>query len=466
LTRRARADGRDLFAALVYAGLATSVVSSLGMLLVPVVATEMAVPTSAAQWMITGNLLVGAITAPTVGRLAEGARSRLLLQLILFVTFVASVVAALAPNFGVLLAGRIAQGVAYGIVPIGIAVVRERLPREMRALAIATLSITVSIGLGIGYPLAGIAVGALGIAAAFWLAAAFMLSALIVVWATVPRTSEVSARPTSFDFGGAALLSLSLASLVIGLSEGPRLGWTSPMALGLLGGSALFALLWLTTARFATVPFVDVQSIRILPVLVTHVASAALASTIYLAMSTSSLVAQAPPATGYGLALPAFWAGFIILPLSVGSFIASRALGWLMIRFRLFDVLFVGSAVIVAGQLLLFLLHGSIWQLMVGMLVVGAGMGVVFGVAPVLVARSVPLREVNSAASFNQVVRTMGGTLGSAVAGSVFAATLQPDRFPSSLGITVSLIFGLGVAVAVAGLLLVWSLWSARAVRG
>lgn len=455
---------RGVFPALVYAALATAVVSSLGMLLVPVVAREMQVPTSASQWMITGNLLVGAITAPLMGRLAEGSRSKPLLLGILVVTLIASVVAAMAPNFEVLLAGRIAQGVAYGIVPIGIAIAREQLPRERRAVAIATLSITVSIGLGIGYPLTGLSVSLFGIHAAFWIAAAFMISALLVTMLAVPGSATRSAV-RHFDFRGAVLLSLSLAGLVIGVSEGPRLGWLSPWSLLLLGGSLLFGVLWLSTGRWARVPFVDVKSIWIPPVLVTHASAAALASTIYLAMSTSSLVAQAPEGTPYGMALPAIWAGFIILPLSVGSFAASRFLAAAMQRLQLFDVLLIGSLLIATGQLTLLVLHTAIWQLMAGMVIVGAGMGVVFGVAPVIVARNVALAEVGSAVSFNQVLRTIGGTVGSAIAGSIFAATLQADGFPSQGGILLS--FGLACAVAtgVTVLLFAWR-WLGRRVSG
>lgn len=443
------ASPRALNFALVYAALVTAVVSSLGMLLVPVVSTSMNVPISTAQWIITANLLVGAMTAPTMGRLADGPHKKRLLVVILTVTLIGSLIAALAVGFELLLIGRSLQGAAYGIVPIAITVARDRIPREGRAVIVATLSITVSMGLGIGYPLTGLAVGLLGMQAAFWMAAAFMVSGLVVVIALVPRDRVGGPAAPKFDFTGALLLTAALGAVVVGVSEGPVLGWTSPITLAVLGSGLVFAVLWITTSRRITAQFVDVRSLQIPDVSVTHGASFALAATIYLAMSTSSLVAQAPLDTGYGIALPALWAGFVILPLAVGSFVASRIIGAAMARIALIDILVIGSAVITIGQLALLLLHTAVWQLLVGMLIVGLGMGIVFAASPVLVARRVALGEVGSAVSFNQVVKTIGATMGSALAGSIFAAAVAGAGFPSAGGIGFAFSLGLAAAAAV-----------------
>lgn len=440
---------RGLYPALVYAALATAVVSSLGMLLVPIITREMGVPAGTAQWIITGNLLVGAMTAPTMGRLADGARKKSLLILILIVALFGSVVAAVAPSFSLLLAGRMIQGIAYGIVPITITVARQYLPRERRAIAIATLSITVSMGIGIGYPLTGIIVGLLGLPAAFWMSAIFMVSALVVVGVWVPTAIPTRPKMRPFDWCGAMLLTLALAGVVIGVSEGPVLGWGSYATIAIFAVSITAGILWVATSRRAKVPFVDIQSIRIPDVLTIHVGSLALAGTIYLAMSTSSMISQAPTKTGYGLALHAEWAGFVIMPLALGSFAASRVLGLVMRRMALFDALILGSVSITFGQLFLLFFYEEIWQLFVGMFVVGVGMGTVFGVAPVIVARNVALEEVGSAVSFNQVLRTIGGTIGSAVAGSAFAAAMGGAGFPSRDGIDASLMVAACAAVVV-----------------
>ncbi|WP_235734586.1 MFS transporter, partial [Nocardioides alcanivorans] len=95
-----------LVPALIYSALCTAIVSSLGMLLVPSIAADMDVSVSTAQWMLTVNLLVGAIATPVMGRLSDGPHKKRLLLVSLVVILIGSVTAATAPNFTVFLIGR------------------------------------------------------------------------------------------------------------------------------------------------------------------------------------------------------------------------------------------------------------------------------------------------------------------------------------------------------------------------
>lgn len=89
----------QLVPALIYAALSTAIVSSLGMLLVPSIAAGFQVPVSTAQWMLSINLLVGAIATPVMGRLSDGPHKKRLLVFSLVIIFIGSVLAAAAPNF-------------------------------------------------------------------------------------------------------------------------------------------------------------------------------------------------------------------------------------------------------------------------------------------------------------------------------------------------------------------------------
>ena len=113
-----------LLRSLVYTALTSAIVSSLGMLLVPKISHEFAVSISAAQWMLTINLLVGAVATPIMGRLSDGPYTKRLLLCSLTCILIESVVAACAPNFTVFLVGRALQGLSYGIVPVTIALAR------------------------------------------------------------------------------------------------------------------------------------------------------------------------------------------------------------------------------------------------------------------------------------------------------------------------------------------------------
>lgn len=445
------------YGALVYAALATAIVSSLGMLLVPVVAVEMDVPASAAQWMITGNLLLGSLVSPISGRLSDRAGKKALLLWLLGLALTGSVIAALAAEFWVLLAGRVIQGFAYGIVPVSIAIARDTLTAQRSAVAVSTLSITVSMGLGLGYPLTGLVVGVFGLSAAFWAAAAFILSVIVVVLFKV-RPGPVPAEHRPFDFVGAILLSGALASVVLTMSEGPAWGWLSWQAILLIVLSVVLGAAWFFAGRRAAHPFVDTKSFRVPEVSIAHVVAFVLAATVYISMSTASLVAQAPGSTGYGLAIPVLLAGLVIFPLSLGSFLVSGVVARLLDRVPLLALLAGAAGVLLLGNSALLLFHAQFWQLLFGMLVIGAGMGAAFGVGAVIVARGVSSAEVASAVAFNQVLRTIGGTIGSAIVGGVFAAAVTAGGFPSAAGVTSALLLAIVGAAACGFALLVYLL--------
>lgn len=219
--------------ALTWIALTSAVVSSLGILLVPTIGRQFHIPTGTAQWMLTVNLLVGAVATPVMGRLADGPRPRRLLMACLAVILVGSVVAGLAQSFAVFLIGRALQGLSYGIVPVTIAIARRRLPAAQVQPTIATLSITVATGLGVGYPLTGMLAATWGFRSAFVFGVVFLVSALLIAWLWVPgRVSPAPAR--TFDMAGALLLGTGLSALLLTIAEGGQWGWGSPATLGVV----------------------------------------------------------------------------------------------------------------------------------------------------------------------------------------------------------------------------------------
>ena len=107
-----------------------------------------------------------------------------------------------------------------------------------------------------------------------------------------------------------------------------------------------------------------------------------------------------------------------------------------------------------ASSALLWVAHDALWEILIGMFGFGLGMGMTYAAMPALIARSVADTELGSAVSFNQVLRTVGGSFGSAVAGAVLAANLAPDLHPTEGGIKTALAVGaVGCAVVFAALL-------------
>lgn len=431
-----------LLPVLVYATLTSAIVSSLGMLLVPTISEEMHVSVSTAQWMLTVNLLVGAVATPIMGRLSDGPHKKRLLLCALTIILVGSVVAAAAPNFTVFLVGRALQGLAYGIVPVAIAVARRYVAENKVQFGISSISVVVSTGLGLGYPLTGILAGLFGFRSAFVFAALFLASAAVVVLKIVPPGPDNCAVRTKFDVVGATLLGIGLSALLLAVGEGANWGWSSPPTIALFFGAGLVLGSWAVVETRVSDPLIDLSVLRNADVLLANATAIGLGAAMYVTLSIVSLVAQAPASTAYGLALPVFWAGFVMLPLSVGSLGANRLVRALSHRIEMTTLLFVGAAAVAVAAFGLWIAHGELWEIMIGMLLFGVGIGMTYAAMPALIASNVAHTELGSAVSFNQVLRTVGGSFGSALSGAVLAAHLAPDLRPTATAVNVTLAIG------------------------
>lgn len=429
-----------LLAALVYAALCTAIVSSLGMLLVPTISQAFDVPVSTAQWMLTVNLLMGAVATPVLGRLSDGPQKKQILVGALTIILAGSLIAALAPTFTIFLIGRTMQGLSYGIVPTTIALARRYLPPEKSGPGISSLSVTVSTGIGIGYPLTGIIAGTYDYRLAFWFAAVFVLTAIIVVLRIVPAGPDEQAHRNRFDLLGAVLLGLGLSGILLGVSEGPNWGWGSLPTLSSFIAAVVVVTIWVFVELRVEHPLINLRVLKNGEVLLANATAIGLGTVMYMGLSIGSLIAQAPTETGYGIALPVFWAGFVMFPLSVGSFLANRLMRVIARRLEMATFLPLGAAIVTVSTLFLLLAHDALWEILLGMFLFGVGTGATYAAMPSLIARRVAAQELGSAVSFNQVLRTVGGAFGSAISGAVLAAHIGPAQNPSPTGIEIALV--------------------------
>jgi MFS family permease len=306
--------------------------------------------------------------------------------------------------------------------------------------------------------LTGIIAGTLDYRFAFWFAALFVVTAIIVVFRVVPAGPDENAPRMPFDYTGAVLLGLGLGVLLLGISEGPNWGWASPLTIGAFILAAILLAAWVRAELHCRNPLINLRVLRNAEVLLANSTAIGLGAAMYIGLSISSLIAQAPASTGYGIALPVFWAGFVMFPLSVGSFTANRLVRRLSHRVRLTTLLPIGAGIIAAAGMLLWFAHTQLWEILAGMLALGLGMGAAYAAMPALIARSVANEELGSSVSFNQVLRTVGSSFGTAVSGAVLAANMAPDLHPTGLGISATLEIGALLCAAVFAALLIHAL--------
>jgi predicted MFS family arabinose efflux permease len=432
------------------------VISSLGILLIPTISAAQGVSLATGQWILTVSAFTAAVTTPVLGRLADRGDPRRVLLIALVVVAIGSVLAATAPNFGVLLAGRALQGVTFAIVPVTMTLARIHVPVERLRSGIAALSVTAVTGIGLGYPLTGAVAEYGSYRTAFWIAVAFAASALVLVPFVIPRAAAPHPATGPFDVAGAVLLGLGLGAGLLGLAESSRWGWDSVAIPGLLVASVAVLTLWARWELRAPSPLIRLDLLRNPDVRLAQVSALVFWLAMFGSFAATGSLAQSPEGGGYGPSLSAFAAGFVILPLSIGSQFASRMGVWLTHRVGPRTVLVIGAGAVVTANFALLDLHRHTWQLLAGMFGLGLGVGVALSTMPLLLLGAVPGNQLGSSVAVNGVLRQVGGAIGSAMVGALIAAHTVDGR-ATDAGFQWT--FGVGGAIGMA--LMIWLAWAA-----
>lgn len=403
-------------------------VGSLGAPLITAVAGHYRVSLAAAQWTLTIALLSGAVATPLLGRLGSGPHRRTVLLGTLAVVVLGSALTTLPLPFALLLIGRAGQGVGIGLTALLMATARDQLPERRATSTIALLSVASTAGIGIGYPLAGWLTDLAGIRAAYALGLIVTGAALAVAF-TLPAAPD---RPASrVDLPGAALLTVALLALLLVISQ-TELWHRHP---GIAGLVLLFALVllvaWTVLEARTDAPLVDVRLLRHPAVAAANLVMLAGGVGMYLLLSLITRYVQTPASAGYGFGLSTFQAGLVLVPFSVLGFSAGRLLPRLAIGAR--AKLAGSTGLVLVGFLLFAVARDRLAEPVIAMGILGFGVGAFSAAMPAVILAATPAAETASAMSVNQVVRSVGFSIGSALGGLILAGYTSAT-FPREAG--------------------------------
>jgi predicted MFS family arabinose efflux permease len=441
-TRRApRASARYILPVLVFSALVMSIISTLGTPMVPTIARELGVSLESAQWLLTVTLLVGSVATPIGGRLADGSRRKWVVLGALAIVCLGSAIAATIRSFPFFLLGRGMQGVGLAIVPMAIAIARDTMPRQRAREGIAVLSVTTAIGTGLGYPVTGLLGERFGYQVPYVMAALMSLVAVVLLWRTVPAVT--AGRSSHLDLPGAALLSLALVCLLLAISEGRGWGWSSPGIVGLALGAVVFGALWVVVELRTTEPLVELRLALNPLVMSANVTAFLMGMGLFAVSSLVSRYVQAPEEAGYGFGAGLLVAGLMLMPLSFGSMASTRFSRWLNARVGPGPVLPIGAGIVALTGVFLAVARSQPWEILVAVALLGLGISTTFAAMPALIIRAVPPHETGSATGLNAVLRSIGGSIGSA-ASIALLSTFTPAgaHLPTDSGYTVAFLAG------------------------
>ncbi|WP_033260580.1 MFS transporter [Amycolatopsis vancoresmycina] len=448
-------------AVLALAGITVSLMQTLVIPLIPALPALLHASAADATWAITATLLAGAVATPTMGRLGDMYGKRRMLLISLGALVVGSAIGALSDSLVPMVAGRTLQGLAAGVIPLGISIMRDELPAERLGSATALMSASLGVGGALGLPAAALLAENADWHALFWTAAGLGVVVTALVVALVPESPVRTGG--RFDVPGAAGLSVALVCLLLAISKGADWGWGSGATLGLFAAAAVVLLLWGRWELRTRQPLVDLRTSARRQVLLTNIASAVFGFSMFAMSLVLPQLLQLPAATGYGLGRSMLAVGLVMAP----SGLVMMALAPVSARITRTrgpkTTLMLGAVVVAAGYALGVVLMSATWHLVLISCVIGAGIGLAYGAMPALVMGAVPVSETAAANSLNTLMRSIGTSVSSATAGLILARltiSFGPATLPSQNGFR--LVLGMGsaaalIALAVAAFLPRWS---------
>ena len=408
-----------IVAVLAIAGIGVSLMQTLVIPLLPELPRLLDASASDTSWAVTATLLAAAIATPVVGRLGDMFGKRRMLLASLAVLVAGSVVAALSQSLAPMVVGRAMQGLAAGVIPLGISIMRDELPKERMASAMALMSGSLGVGGALGLPAAAFLADNADWHVLFWASAGMAAVCFALVARLVPESSVRTGG--RFDGVGAVGLSIGLLALLLAVSKGADWGWTDPLTLGLLVLAVATFLAWGWWELRTREPLVDLRTTVRRQVLVTDLASVVFGFSMLAMSLVLPQLLQLPEATGYGMGRSMLAVGLVMAP--SGLVMVAMA----PISARITDTkgpkttLMAGAVIVAAAYGLGAVFMSDIWQLVLVSALMGAGIGLAYGAMPALIMAATPRSETAAANSLNTLMRSIGTSVASAVAGVILA---------------------------------------------
>ncbi|WTT40663.1 MFS transporter [Kitasatospora sp. NBC_00085] len=402
----------------------------------PVIGQGLGLGLGSLQWIATSFALAAAGFTLLFGRVADLVGRRRVFLLGLAVLGVSSLVGGLATSPGMLLAARVAQGLATAAVtPAGLALLTTAFPEgPLRARALGLNGALMSAGFTSGAVLGGLLTDLLSWRWAFFVNVPVALAVLLVA----PRLIAESRpeRRTRMDLPGAVTVTGGLLALIYGLTTAGEHGWGDPLALGALALAAVLLTAFWFVERSAAAPLVPVRVLRRRTVVWGNAAGLLAFATetslvFLLTLYLQRVLGFSPLATG--LAFGVLGAGTV-----VGGVAAPRLIGRLGSRGALIAG-FLVQAVATASLVLLGADRAWLGLLLAATFVGGVGNMLAIVGFMVTATSGLPDEEQGLATGVATMTQQVGITLGTPVMSAVATA--------AAAGTTV--LTGVGWAIAV-----------------
>ena len=381
-------------------------------------------------WVVTIYLLTSTITIPFYGKLSDiyGRRPMLMIGISLFL--IGSALSGLSQEMWQLILFRGIQGLGAGaLFPISLAVIGDLFTPAERGKYQGLFGAVFGVAFIVGPALGGFLTDNVTWHAIFYVNIPIGLISLYVIWRLLPTVKTRNASH-NFDIAGALVFTAAIGLLLVGLTNEETGSWTDPSVGGFIAAGLLLGAVFVFIESRAKEPIVPLDLWR---------------NRTY----TSSMIATFLVSFGFYGALiflprwfqvirgdSATFSGYEIFPLLIGLIGSSVISGFIVARTGRYKVLILTSLVIIVVGLIVMAQITTdvpILTLYLGMFITGIGIGPAISVYTIIIQNAVPFSRLGVATSNLTFFRQIGGSVGLAIAGTVFSNALSSD-LPKQLG--------------------------------
>jgi EmrB/QacA subfamily drug resistance transporter len=376
------------------------------------------------SWVVTAYLLAQTVVTPLYGKLGDMYGRKIVLQTALIIFLIGSALCGLSQNLDELIAFRALQGLGGGgLIVSAQAAIGDVVPPRERGRYTGLFGAVFGLASIAGPLLGGFLTTNLSWRWIFYVNLPLGVIGLFVLAATLPSVSERVHH--SIDYLGTLLLAGGLAGIVLATSlGGTSYAWGSPTVVGLAVGGAILLVVFALVERRAPEPVLPPRLFRNRVFAVTSLVGLIIGFALFGAITYLPLflqVVKGATPTGSGLQLVPLMGGLLVTSIASGQIITRTG------RYKPFPI--AGTGVMVIGLYLLSTIEASTDQALIYlfMFVLGLGLGMVMQVLVLAVQNAVDYSDLGVATSGATLFRSIGGSLGTATLGAIFANRLSDE---------------------------------------
>ncbi|MEU4327437.1 MFS transporter [Nonomuraea dietziae] len=411
----------------------------------PHIETDLSLSREALTWTVSAYTLTFGGLMLLGGRITDllGAKRVVIAGLLLFTT--ASLVAGLAGSAGMLLGGRVAQGVGAALLsPAALSLVVAMFDGDERNRALGVWSALGGGGAALGVLLGGLLTAGPGWPWVFHVNVPIGLAIAAVLAVLLPARPLASADRPRLDVLGAILVTSATASLIYALIAAGEQGWLSALIGWLVLASAVGYVLFVLWQRRARSPLMDVRLLARRPVAI---------GAFLVVMATALMIAVFFLGTFYfqhALGYGALQAGLLFLPVALATMLGANLTGRMLGRWGGRGLAVTGLVVAAIGMAAPAVSMNPV-SVVAGVAVAAAGTGAMFVIASATALGQVAPHEAGIASGIVSTFHEFGASIGAAVVSSVAAASLTGTTLSGfTSGFTVAAVAAAVGAVAAA----------------